>query len=128
MIRRVSDALSVVRFKHRKTPNLHFYTDSSVTVVTVSGSVAYSLLQYLKHLQYLHCALMSFAEQYVCILRCDMGEEEGEEVAMSPEASRRITSIASSVAEQVDRAVCAAVQAISPGQIQCTTCLLYTLM
>ena len=43
MIRRVSDALSVVRFKHRKTPNLHFYTDSSVTVVTVSGSVAYSV-------------------------------------------------------------------------------------
>ncbi|DBB11360.1 TPA: hypothetical protein ACH3X3_006782 [Trebouxia sp. C0006] len=46
-----------------------------------------------------------------------MGEEEGEEVAMSPEASRRITSIASSVAEQVDRAVCAAVQAISPGRL-----------
>ncbi|DBA76239.1 TPA: hypothetical protein ACH3X1_009959 [Trebouxia sp. C0004] len=53
----------------------------------------------------------------VCTLRCDMGEEEGEEVAMSPEASRRITSIASSVAEQVDRAVCAAVQAISPGRL-----------
>jgi hypothetical protein len=66
----------------------------------------------------LHCALMSFVEQDVCVLRCGMGEEEGEEVAMSPEASRRITSIASSVAEQVDRAVCAAVQAISPGQIQ----------
>ena len=34
---------------------------------------------------------------------------------MSPEASRRITTAACSVAEQVERAVCAAVQAISPG-------------
>ena len=34
---------------------------------------------------------------------------------MSPEASRRITTAACSVADQVDRAVCAAVQAISPG-------------
>ncbi len=112
-----------------------FFTDSSVAFVTMSGSVAYQNLQYLdlqhlnlQYLQYLDCALMSFVEQDVCVLRCGMGEEEKEEVAMSPEASRRITSIASSVAEQVDRAVCAAVQAISPGHIQCTTCLLYTLM
>ena len=105
-----------------------FSTDSSVTFVTMSGSVAYQNLQYLKYMQHLHCALMSFVDQDVCVLRCGMGEEEGEEVAMSPEASRRITSIASSVAEQVDRAVCAAVQAISPGQIQCTTCLLYSLV
>ena len=91
----------------------------------MSGSVAYQNFQYLnvqhlnsQYLQYLHCALMRFVEQGVCVLRCGIGEEEGEEVAMSPEASRRITSIASSVAEQVDRAVCAAVQAISPGQGQ----------
>ncbi len=45
-----------------------------------------------------------------------MGEEEDVEVAMSPEASRRITTAACSVADQVDRAVSAAVQAISPGK------------
>ena len=115
-------------FNIAKNSTCMFSADCSVTFVTMSGSVAYQNLQHVKHMQYLPCTLMRFVLQDVCILRCDMGEEEGEEVAMSPEASRRITSIASSVAEQVDRAVCAAVQAISPGQIQCTTYLLYSLI
>ena len=42
-------------------------------------------------------------------------EEEEVEECMSPEASRRITTAASSVAQQVSNAVSAAVQAISPG-------------
>lgn len=44
-----------------------------------------------------------------------VGQEGEAEECMSPEASRRITSAACSVAQQVERAVCAAVQAISPG-------------
>lgn len=46
----------------------------------------------------------------------------GEEV-LSLEASQRITAVACSVAEQVERAVTLAVQAISPGGLQ----ILYTL-
>ncbi len=105
MIGRRNGAFSFVKFRLQYARAAMFVTecDNSCDAVRLSG---------------LHCALMSFVEQDVCVLRCGMGEEEGEEVAMSPEASRRITSIASSVAEQVDRAVCAAVQAISPGQIQ----------
>ena len=38
-----------------------------------------------------------------------------EEETLSPDASRRITTAASSVADQVSKAVSAAVQAISPG-------------
>ena len=51
------------------------------------------------------------------VLLCrGLGQEGEEEECMSPEASRRITTAACSVAEQVERAVCAAVQAISPGK------------
>lgn len=49
-----------------------------------------------------------------CIFR-GVGQEGGAEETMSPESSRRITTTACSVAQQVERAVCAAVQAISPG-------------
>ena len=50
-------------------------------------------------------------------------EEEYRGEVLSPEASQRITAAACSVAEQVERAVTLAVQAISPGVLQ----ILYTL-
>lgn len=50
---------------------------------------------------------------------CRQDDDGGySEEVLSPEASQRITAAACSVAEQVERAVTLAVQAISPGGLQ----------
>lgn len=79
----------------------------------------------------LQCRLCVISKADAAARRHDEGDDYSPESVLSPEASQRITAAACSVAEQVDRAVSLAVQAISPGgrpssslSTICVTCLI----